>query len=178
MQITFVKTVENTQKLDKELRALTSKYQYLTQKGEHLILTFEPALIQIEVNSVSSLVNNFVEVCIVSLLNEYMSSKVFPFISKMKTKILAENISMGITQLGKTADVLGFFCTPVLLPNCLHAVSLKQTLDEGSLTVTVQLLDHYIANPDLYSTLSPFITTTRLNSMKSEIVAFLQVAPY
>lgn len=178
MDIQFVKTVNNTGKLDSDLRALTSKFQYLVQKGEQIILTFNPVLIQSEVDAVSNLVNNFVEVSIVDLLRIYMTTKVTPFITEMKYQILAENISMGITQAGKTADVLGFFNTPVILPGSVRPVTFKQTLDEGSLNITAALLQYFIANPDLYSDLSPFVTQARLNDMLTKIVAFLQISPY
>jgi hypothetical protein len=178
MQIQFTKTIENTQKLDTELRALTQKYQYLNQKGDLLTLTFEPALVQAEVDAVSGLVNNFVEVSVVDLLRIYMETKVVPFISNMKYQMLAENISMGISQAGKTADVLGLFNTDIVLPGSSRPVTFKQTLDEGSLTVTVQLLQYFIDHPELYSDLSPFVTVDRLTIIKNKIIAFLQISPY
>jgi hypothetical protein len=178
MQISFIKTINNTQKLDTDLRALTIKYQYLTQKGDSLTLTFEPILTQNEVDSVSNLVNNFVEVCVVDLLRTYMETKVVPFIADMKYQMLAENISMGISQLGKTADVLGLFNTDIVLPGSTRPVTFKQTLDEGSLTVTVQLLQYFIDHPELYSDLSPFVTVDRLTIIKNKIIAFLQISPY
>lgn len=45
--------------------------------------------------------------------------------------------------------------------------------DTGPLTETVALVDYYVAHPELYSDLSPFVTAERLTSWKNKILAYL-----
>lgn len=173
MDLSFNKHIINIPKLDEELRSITNKYQYLLQKGDQLTLIFSSLLTQEEINSISSHVNNFVEVSLVDTLSVYMDTKVACFVRSMMYRIQAENIAMGITQEGKTYDVLSILCEPIQLPNKTRKVSIKQTIDTGSLTVTVQLIDYLINNPDLYQDLSPYITQDRLGEWKTLILTFL-----
>jgi hypothetical protein len=46
-------------------------------------------------------------------------------------------------------------------------------LDANSLTVTIELLTYYIAHPELYADLNPFITAERLTTWKNMIIAKL-----
>jgi hypothetical protein len=169
----FVKTVSNIPKFDIELRALNSKYLYLTLKGDDLQLFFNSSLSQAEVNAISGLVNNFVEIDIVSQLKDYVESSVKPFVNNALYRIQAENIAMGITQAGKTYEVVAFFTSDIVLPGKVRHISLDKALNTNSLTIAIEILDYYIANPSLYSDLSPFITVDRLTEWKNWIVDFL-----
>jgi hypothetical protein len=173
MNLLFNKQIINIPKLDVEIRVITAKYQYLTQKGDQLNLMFSSLLTQDEINSISYLINNFVETSLVDTLAVYMDTKVACFIRSMMYKIQAENIAMGITQYNKTYDVLATLCEPIQLPNKTRKVSIKQTLDTGSLTVTLQLIDYLISTPELYEDLNPFITVERLTDWKTLITTFL-----
>lgn len=68
--IDFVKTVLNVPKLDRELRELNANYLYLTIKGDALKVFLNGTPTQTEVNALSSLVSNFVEVSVVDTLAE------------------------------------------------------------------------------------------------------------
>jgi hypothetical protein len=171
----LTKTIINIPKLDSELRDLNAKYVGISVKGDSLKIQFISPLTQEEVDEVSGHINSFVEVCIVEQLKEYVEKDIKPFIDNLLYQMQAENISMGITQAGKTADVLGFFCQKVLLPGKVREVSIKQTLDTNSLTVTYELLLYFIANPSQYSDLSPFITTDRLTDWKNKVAEKLGI---
>jgi hypothetical protein len=174
--LNFTKTIQNIQKLDKELRAnVTTKptYSHLFIKGSNLEIHFSQNCTQAVIDATSSVVNNFVEISLKDTLKAYMETKVTPFIEDMLYEIQAENIEMGITQLGKTAEVVGFFAAQVTIPGVTRPISFKDTIDTKSLTVTIQILDYYLANPSEYSDLSPFITTERLTNWKAKIVNFL-----
>lgn len=90
----------------------------------------------------------------------------------------AENVAMGITQLGKTADVLSVMedrieIDPVNKPNV--KVSVMGTISSGSLYEAINAIDHHIAKADAgdYNHLAPFITGTRLTDFKNKILSHL-----
>jgi hypothetical protein len=60
----FTKSIINLTKLEEELIQLNNKYVSLYAKGNNLQLKFSSSLTQEEVNAVSSLLNNFVEISI------------------------------------------------------------------------------------------------------------------
>jgi hypothetical protein len=173
----FTKTIINLTKLNAQLRenATTSPtYTHLFAKGSALDLHFSANCTQPVVDAASSIVNNFVEISVREQLEDYLETKVQPFVADMMLTIMSENIESGITQAGKTNDVLGFFNHPVTLPGAIYPVSLAQALDTGSLYSAMQLIDHHIANPAQYETLSPFVTVARLGQWKTKIITFLQ----
>jgi hypothetical protein len=171
--IELTKGITNLNKLNTELRILNSKFVSLYSKGTYLQLAFSSQLTQPEVDAVSSAVNNFIEVSITEQLKQYVEKDIKPFVENLLFQTQAENIAMGITQLNKTADVLGFFEYQVVLPGKTKGVSLKGSLDTNSLTVTVQILNYYIETPSEYADLSPFITVARLTSLRDAIVTKL-----
>jgi len=169
----FTKTVINVSKLEKELLTLNSKYVSLYLKGTYLQLKFSSSLTQTEVNDISYLINNFVEISVVEQLKDYVEKTIKPFVDDLLYQIQAENMSLGITQAGKSADVLGFFLQEVILPNKTRPINIKATLDTNSLNVTIELLTYFINNPELYSDLSPYVTVERLTSWRSQIITKL-----
>lgn len=174
--LNFTKTINNLQKLDKELRdnATTGPtYSHLFAKGNSLDVHFSQNCNQAVIDACSLVINNFVEISLKDTLKEYMETEVTPFIEDMMYEIQAENIEMGITQLGKTAEMVGFFVAPITLSGVTRPVSFRDTIDSKSLTVTISVLDYYIAHPELYSDLSPFVTVDRLTAWKSKIEGFL-----
>jgi hypothetical protein len=174
--LSFTKTIINLAKLDKQFHTdadLSTIYSHLYAKGDKLDLHFKVNLNQAAVDKASLLVNNFVEVSVREQLRDYIDNRVRPFVDEMMLDILAENIESGITQAGKTNDVLGFFNNPVLLSGNIYPISLAQALDTGSLYSALQLLDHYIANSGEFETLAPYVTVVRLQSWKSKIITFL-----
>jgi hypothetical protein len=111
----------------------------------------------------------FSNVSVVDTIIDKLGKDVDPFVDSLLREMRAENMAWGVTQLDKTADVLGVFCHPLPLPNRLYPISLKDTLDTASLTVTLEALDYLIAHPELYPNLSPFISAERLNSWKTKV---------
>lgn len=170
------KNIINISKLDLELRTdsiTKTQYQYVTKKGELLILAFSGSLSQNLVNKASQIVNNFIEIDIGQQLKEYVQKTIAPFIEDLMYQIQAENIQMGITQAGKTSDVVSFFTEKFVLPGKTRGVSMKATLDSNSLNVTIDLMTYLISNPELYSDLNPFITADRLSAWRSKIITKL-----
>lgn len=101
--------------------------------------------------------------------------RIDPWVVGFLQRTRAENIAMGITQAGKTFDAQAFFEMPIALnpiyPN--KKISMLGALFTGSLTLIPALIDYYIANPDTYIDLFPFVTTERLNGWKNEVITFL-----
>lgn len=169
----FDKTIKNITKLDKELKDLVSVYQSISSKGSDIALTFSRILTQPEIDLVSNKINTFVETDLVQYLQ---SSKVIPvnnWVQSFLQRITAENIAMGITQAGKTADMLGFYQLYTLLPGSTLPCTFKGSLDTGSLNVTIALIDYYVAHPEIYSSLTPFVTPDRITAWKIDIIKYL-----
>ena len=172
-QLDFVKTVNNISKLDRELRENNpDKYNSLCIRGDQLKIYYSTSLTQMEVDAVSSIVNNFVEVSVQDQIADYLTADVGKFIDRFMDEFAAENMLMGITQMGKTAGVVGVMAEKIILPGETRGVSILDTMESKSLTVTIQILDHMIANMTDYE-IAPFITTERLTNTKAKILEFL-----
>lgn len=172
----FSKTILNPSKFDRDLKAhavLGPVYSFFNIRGSDVEIHFSRNLVQSEIDACALFVNTFSDLSVLDTLNNYLGQTIDPFVYTLLKEIRAENISWGITQLGKTGEVLGFFETPIVLPGKVRAITLKGSLDTGSLTETVALVDYYVAHPELYSDLSPFVTAERLASWKNKILAYL-----
>lgn len=172
----FTKLVTNTSKLDNELRSnpsFGSLYNFLSIKGDQLQIHFTQNLNQPQIDELSAFVSDFSNVSVKDTLQAYLEGDIDPFVKDLLLEIRAENIEMGITQAGKTLEVLGFFEDHVLLPGKTRAVTLQGSLTTGSLTVTLEILTYLIANPNLYSDLNPFVTAARLTAWRDKIIAKL-----
>lgn len=172
--LSFNKLINNITKLDKELKALVAAYSYCSIKGSNLTLVFTNIISQADIDAVSNKVNNFVETDLVDYINANKVKPVNQWVTEFLQRITAENISMGITQAGKTADMLGFYQNYVLLPGKTFPITFKGTLDTGSLNVTLELVEYYLAHPELYPGLSPFIDQARLTAWKNDVIKYLQ----
>lgn len=172
----FIKVITNANKLDRDLRAdltVGAIYNFLVIRGENVELHFKQNLNQSQIDYVSSFMSGFSNVSIKETIMAKLGDSVDPFVYGLLKEMRAENMEWEITQLDKTADVLGVFCLMLPLPNRLYPISLKDTLDTGSLTVTLEALDYLIAHPELYPNLSPFISAERLNSWKLKVYNYL-----
>lgn len=173
---TFTKTVTNTTKLDKELRAnvtFGSVYNYCTTSGDQLTVYFTQNLIQTQIDALSSFISSFSNVSVYDTLYAHLKSNIDPFVEELLISIRAENIEMGVTQSGKTLELLGFFEEHITLPGKTRSVTIQGSLMTGSLTVTIEILNHLIANPSLYADLNPYVTATRLTTWRDKIIAKL-----
>lgn len=95
------------------------------------------------------------------------------FVQDLANTMIAENILMGITQAGKSGAVLALANKRVSVASAPEPVSFKQSMMDLTLTVTIDILDYFIQNPVEYDGLQPFITETRLRSIKNTIQAYL-----
>lgn len=172
----FIKVITNASKLDSDLRkdsTVGALYAFLVIRGDNVELHFKQNLNQSQIDYVSSFMSGFSNVSIKDNLMAKLGDDVDPFVYTLLKEMRAENMEWGVTQLDKTADVLGVFCHPLPLPSRRYPLSLKQTLDTASLTVTLEALQYLINHPELYDGLAPFISVDRLNSWKTKIYSYL-----
>lgn len=174
---TFTKLITNMDKLTRDIKAnlnFGSLYQYASTKGDQLTVHFSQNLNQSQIDELSILIANFSNTSVYDALYAHLKSNIDPFVEELLISIRAENIEMGITQANKTLEVLGFFEEHFIIPGKIRSVTLQGTLMTGSLTVTVELLNYLIANPNLYSDLNPFVTSERLTGWRDKVIAKLQ----
>lgn len=174
---TFTKLITNMDKLTRDIKAnlnFGSLYQYASTKGDQLTVHFSQNLNQSQIDELSILIANFSNTSVYDTLYAHLKSNIDPFVEELLISIRAENIEMGITQANKTLEVLGFFEEHFIIPGKIRSVTLQGTLMTGSLTVTVELLNYLIANPNLYSDLNPFVTSERLTGWRDKVIAKLQ----
>jgi hypothetical protein len=174
--LNFTKTVANATKLERDLKSnatFGSLYNFLSVRGSELELNFKQNLNQTQIDAVSALINNYSDISVFDNLKTFLGTKIDPFVDNLLAEIRAQNMEMGVTQAGKTADVLGLFELPIILPGKTRAVTFKGSLDTGSLTVTMDIATYLIAHPELYSDLAPFITVERITEWRTKIYLYL-----
>lgn len=150
-------------------------YESFLMTGSNLAVTFSDILSQEDQDAAADMVNGFVDYETVEQLEIYLDQAVFPFIKSLINKFAAENIAMGITQYGKTDEVLGLFSKnyPV---NVNFPISLKSCFDTGSLYCAITVIEYVRENEDM-SSVSPFVTDARLVALKNKIEQFLGMPP-
>lgn len=176
MVIQVEKTVLNTIKFHNGLRALNALYTHYTATGSRIDINFSSDLNQTEIDAVAAYVSGFVNYTTAEQVESYLDNSAKPFVKTLINTFSAENISMGVTQAGKTIHILGLFEKPYIVPGAPIAVSLKGALDTSSLYAALAVLQHVRENPVEYDGLSPFITDARLLKMKNDIETFLGIA--
>lgn len=178
MILTYNIVVINVEKLNNILKTLASKdrYTYFIQESD-LKIYYSNDLIQAEIDEVDAVINSWQEYTTYDQLIIYLETSVFPFIDKLMYSFAAENISLGITQAGKTEYVLGLFSKKYTYPdaNILTPISLKDCFDTGSLYSARGIIQKIRDNPLDYSGLSPYVTDARLLKMKNDIETFLGI---
>jgi hypothetical protein len=170
-QLPFVKTINNIAKLDTDLKTLEPKYVNCTIRGDNLTVNFESILVQGEIDAVSNLINTFVETSLHDQVVDALKNPYTRFVDQLMFDIAAENMLMGITQLGKTADFVGLLENPVTLPGKPYPTSLYTALRINALTVAMDILDYYMADMATYE-IAPFVTTERFTAIKATISNF------
>jgi phosphoglycolate phosphatase-like HAD superfamily hydrolase len=174
----FTKLIANPAKLDLDFRnhaTFKTLYNYINTKGTSLTVHFKVNLTQAQMDELTVFINAYSDFSVFDTLYKYINSDVRPFTDRLLIELQAKNIELGITQMNKTTEVLGFFEHAVLLPSRTRAVSLKGAFDTNSLTVVLELLVYYRANSYLYSDLTPFITDARLVEIYNKIATFLNI---
>ena len=116
------------------------------------VLTFQPPLNWDQVELVASTVYD----------------PVANFCWKLQRRFIAENITWGITQQGKTRAVGDFM---EQIEKWFKRNSLKEVIEE--LTLSIARID---ADPSIEQNLSPFITKSRLQQYRLSILQYLGLA--
>jgi len=155
---------------------LATKYNHLETLGTALTVTFSSELTTEEIATLDAIVAAHTGATTVQQLSAYLDNAVFPFVVNLIRTFAAENISMGITQAGKSGETLGLFEKQFVISGTTRAVSLKSAFDTGSLYVARGILQHVRTNSSEYDGLSPFVTDARLLAMINKIETFLGLA--
>jgi len=174
--LTFTKTVNNWQKLVRDLKANTvfgPVYNFFSLKGDQLEIHFTQNLNQTQIDALAAFIASYSDVSVFDTLYNYLGKNIDPFVDELLREVRAKNMELGITQTGKTYEVLGFFQQYVTVPGRTRSVSLLGSLSTSSLTVTIELLMYFEANPSLYDDINPYITAERLAEMREKITSYL-----
>lgn len=168
----------NPSKLSSEIvdSSISTNLTRIDRLGSNIYIVFDSALSSGDKTTLDGLVAAHEHITSAESLKIYLQGTVFPFIDDLIARFAAENIALGITQAGKTGDVLGLFEKGYDI-GALHPVSLKGSFDTGSLYVSRDIIQHVRDNPTEFTGLSPFVTDARLLAMKNEIEVFLGITP-
>lgn len=150
-----------------------STIERVITNGDVLDIYFPTELAQNELDTLDGVVAAHTGKTTAEQLADYLDNSVFPFCKELINTFAAENISMGITQAGKTPHLLGLFTKKYPIPNANLGISLKACFDSGSLYAALAVIQYVRDNPTEFDGLSPFVTDARLLSMKNKIEAFL-----
>lgn len=168
----FVKAINSTKLRTEIVTAGLPAPSYINTVNTDVSIWYGAELTTEQSSSLTAVVNAHVALTTAESLSIYLDQSVHPFIKNLINTFAAENIALGITQAGKTADVLGLFEKPFNI-GAVHLVSLKGSFDTGSLYVSIAILQYVRNNPSEYTGLSPFVTDARLLAMKNSIETFL-----
>lgn len=165
----------NIGKLEEEIKesGIDDNINYINADDSNFYIFMDNPLDSSEIETLNNIVASHEHITTAEGLQKYLDDTIYPFRDRVMSKFAAENIAMGITQAGKTLDVLSLFEMPVSLGDSGRLVSLKGSFDTGSLYVSLNIIDYHIENISNYSDLSPFVTLERLQNMKLEIANFL-----
>lgn len=91
----------------------------------------------------------------------------------------SENVALGITQSGKTSDVLAIMEEKVEIDSVNKPgvkVSILGTIQSGSLYESIKAIEYHILKAENgdYDSLAPFITSERLTLFKVKIQTYLE----
>lgn len=172
----FTKSITNTAKFHKDLSShlsLGALYNFVNVTGDNVEIHFKQSLNQEQIDSLSVFVSAFSNTSVIDSLYAYLGATIDPFGEALMRKIRAENMAMGITQSGKTGEVLGFFNIKVFPnPNGVFPYSLEDAFESGSMYEIVNIIDYWLKpeNVTQIAHLAPFITPERLTQWKIEII--------
>ena len=147
----------------------------VSRLGSNFDVTFQNSISAGDQTVLDSIIAAHVHITTAESLEVYLDTSVFPFVKKLMNVFAAENISMGITQAGKTGDVLGLFVKQYDVNSNSLPISLKDTFDTGSLYESIKVITYIRNNPSEFTGMSPYITDARLLEMLNKIETFLGV---
>jgi len=170
----YTKTIINKEKFTSEVSGLTN-FSHWSALGSELTVYLTTDFTAQQESDLDSLVANWVDYTTTESLKIYLDESVFPFIKDLINTFAAENMALGITQAGKTADVLGLFVKGYDLHSNSRPLSLRDCFDTGSLYEACNVIEHIRGAPSEFSGMDPFITDARLLEMKNKIETFLGI---
>jgi hypothetical protein len=173
-QRSYTKTILNKIKFTNSVLSY-SNFLNWNSFGDQLTVSFSAEMTAQQEMDLDTLISSWVDYTTAESLKVYLDNSVFPFTNNLINKFAAENISMGITQAGKTGHFLALFTKKYPVPDVTFQNSLKDSFDTGSLYVSRDIIQYIRDNSSEYSGLSPFITDARLLSVKNEIEVFLGI---
>lgn len=160
-------------RLHEEIKAqalLNTKYLHVTFLSSDTNIVFSVALSVEEKEALDLIVaNHIASPTTAQQMRTMLDTNIFPFVNDVITTFAAENISMGITQLGKTGRLLALFTKNYDVLADGFQYSLKDCFDTGSLYEAIRVIQYLRDNPSEFSGLSPFVTDQRLQKMKNDI---------
>lgn len=174
----FIKTVL-VDKLSSEIMELIpDKFDGLSynQDDSEVIvhLSSEPTLQ--EDTDLTALINNHVPTPTVhSSIMSYLRGGVSSFVDEVLDYEAATNMELGITQAGKTAEVLGLIVKQYDYKSNGKPVSLYESMRLKSLYETIEIIDYIRSNPSEFTGLDPYINDARLLSLKNKVEGFLNI---
>ena len=152
---------------------LAPTFQNASALGTALKIKFSGALSVGDEETLSSIVTAHTGITSSQSLTLYLDNIIFPFVKALINEFAAVNISQGISQAGKSGDVLGLFEKQYTVTGISKPVSLKASFDTGSLYVALSIIQHVRDNPTEYDGLGPFVSDAKLLAMKNRIEAQL-----
>jgi hypothetical protein len=171
---TYTKTIVNKAKFTDEVSTLDN-YSYWSALGDQLTVYLTIDFTTQQETDLDSIVANWVDYTTAETLTDYLDKEVFPFIKTVVNTFAAENMAMGITQAGKTGEVLGLFIKSYDVHLNGLPISLRDTFDTGSLYEACTVIQYIRDNPTEFTGMSPYITDARLLEMKNKIEIFLGI---
>lgn len=145
--------------LTKEINASLTGLQFINITGDNFDLIFNEVLSSSDKDTLDSIVLAHAGNPIAPITPIINNAKLF--FNELSTKFAAENVLMGITQAGKTKDVIDFTEKLFIYGNT------------GSLYEVIAEID-YLLTQDMTG-LSPFVTTARLNAFKAQVQGYLGI---
>jgi hypothetical protein len=153
--------------------------EYYTIENNELSKWQTDPKVQYDINTGGGIFNDgFSDITIgAANVGAYLDITITPFIKDLMRNFAASNISLGITQAGKTGHLLGLFTKQYDVNSNGLPISLKDTFDTGSLYESIKIIQHLRDNPTEFDGLSPFVTDEKLHQMKNAIEIKLGVTP-
>lgn len=172
----YQKTISNTEKFTtglQDLAEITANFVKWGALGSTITVYLDTDFTTAQETALDAYVANFVDFTTSESLKIYLDGTIFPFIDNLITTFAAENMATGITQAGKTGEVLGLFSKKYDVESNGLPISLKDTFDTGSLYESIAVIAHIRANPTEFTGLDPYISDTKLLGMLNAIEAQL-----
>lgn len=135
-------------------------YVKIINSSDLIELEFSPALSQGEETQLTNLIAAHAGDTLQNI--KVIVNNAIKFFQELMVEYAAENVSMGITQAGKTKEVADYLAT------------VMRYGQSGSLYEVVNEVDVLIAEPPPAS-IDPFVTVSRLQVLKAKVESYLGI---